>query len=74
LIQLPRRLAMFVLPEIIYASFHFRFRYGTEAATMWDWISAVPLSWGPNQDGPGRPVTLRRHLSTALPLSKSLRN
>ena len=35
-----------------------------------DWIPAVPLSWGP---GPVRPVTLRRHLSMALPLSKSRR-
>ena len=36
-----------------------------------DWISAVPPSWGSQ---PVRPVTLRRHLSMALPLSKSRRN
>src|SRR5215831_17647944 len=36
-----------------------------------DWIPAVPPSWGVL---PVRPVTLRRHLSMALPLSESRRS
>ena len=36
-----------------------------------DWISAVPLSSGVSCELPLRPVTLRRHLSMGMPLSKS---
>src|SRR5207249_3956772 len=45
---------------------------GPRAVHAVDWIPAVPPSWDPR--GPVRPVTLRRHLSMALPLSESLHN
>ncbi len=49
LIQLPPRLALFVLLEVIYAlvplTNRFR-RYRDRGSHTVDWISAVPPSWG----------------------------
>src|SRR5215471_18606065 len=72
LIQLPRGLALFVLLEVIYALVPLtKLRCRDRGSHPVGWISAVPPSWGLR---PVRPVTLRRHLSMALPLSKSRRN
>src|SRR6266849_2818490 len=72
LIQLPRGLALFVLLEVIYALVPF-----TEPISSRTRQSATGLeSGGPavvGPPGPVRPVTLRGHLSVALPLSKSRR-
>src|SRR5262245_13215337 len=69
----PRALALFLSTKVMSALVPLAQRFrrrsrGTEAAHAVDWIPAVPPSWGPR---PVRPVTLRRHLSMALPLSES---
>src|SRR5216683_130198 len=72
LIQLPRGLTLFVSLTVIYALIPF-----TETISSGTRQSAPGLdSGGPavvGPPGPVRPVTLRRHLSVALPLSKSRR-
>src|SRR5438132_12177300 len=61
LIHLPRGLALFVSPEVIYALVPLTERFHRDRGSHTvDWISAVPPSWGL---APVRPVTLRRHLS-----------
>jgi len=59
-----------VLLEVIYALVpDYQNDFGTEAVTTWglDFGGPAVLGLAP----PVRPVTLRRHLSMALPLSKS---
>src|SRR5437899_11761328 len=65
--HLPRALALFVSPEVIYALVPLTERFHPDRGSQTvDWISALPPSWGL---APVRPVTLRGHLSVALPLS-----
>src|SRR6266567_3869504 len=74
LIQLPCGLALFVSLEVIYALVPLTKRFaaiGTEAATLW---AGFRRSRRHGALRPVRPVTLRRHLSMALPLSKSRQN
>src|SRR5712672_1140459 len=73
LIQLPRGLTLFVSVEIIHALVPLTKRFHRDRGSPRRGLdSGGPAVVGP--PGPIRPVTLRRHLSVALPLSKSRRN
>jgi hypothetical protein len=71
LIQLPRGLALFVSLGVIYALVPLPQWFHRNEAVAPGLDSGGPAVVGPH--GPVRPVTLRRHLSMALPLSKSRR-